>query len=143
MKRKLSGDLLEPRILRLAWAAKAALVAEGTGGCTICPQTARSMRGIDMWAVSITDHEQRVICLTFDVLRAFIRRHNTILLGAERTYLGIWYDDEAGEFCLDVTKLFPDVAAASAFALAGRQAAMTNLRTLETVRLGQQERRAA
>ena len=114
---------------RMAECARASIL-ESRGG-TISPRTARRIVA-DIWAASLQGYEERHAELTHYALEEYIRKHSSLLFGQKVLYLGLWLDDETGEVCLDITKLFLDDTAALAFAAANDQKAVTNLLTLET-----------
>lgn len=135
----------------IAQARKRALLAEAIvaalhqdGDCTISPHTAQPIIDRDTWAVSLLGFEARFPHRpTFEDCCAYILRHETLLFGRDPLYLDGRFDDRADEYCLNVTKFFPDKANAIAFARAHQQRAITNLRTLQTFWLDEDERKAA
>jgi hypothetical protein len=115
----------------LAEATIEALKRDPTG-CTVSPRTASALGPIDAWAASLAGYEKRHASLTAELVRAYVLHWRRILFGPEPTYLGVWRDDN-GQYCLDLTRLFPDAVSAIAFGRRNGQHAVTHLKTLQTL----------
>lgn len=111
------------------------VLATGSNRCTISPATAQSVVGIDRWAVSLSGLEERCPEPTFRALCAYIRQNRSLLLEADDLYLSVRFDEKDGQWCTEVIKLLPDMAAAVAFAHINGQKCITYLLTSEVAQV--------
>lgn len=111
-------------------------------GCTVDPRALVSVRR-NSWAVSLDGSEKRLKVLSLESLIQYLWTHRDIAYSRHDTYLGIWFDQETLEYCVDLSTLHSDKDEAIALADYRRQKAIFHLRFRELYFLTATSRKAA
>lgn len=119
------------------------LLHDGADGFTLCPRSAEPLWGVDQWCVGVGGERRYPDTPGLEDLRDFIVENEGRLYGEPGVYLGCWFDENAGQWVLELTRLYAPLAAAVAAGLANGQGAVYHLRSGQVHRLSTPHRRAA
>jgi hypothetical protein len=138
------------RFARLKDRARPALLAvvarrlldAGADGFTLCPHSGAPLRGVDAWCVCVGGERRYPDAPSLEELRDFIAGTKARLFGEDETYLGCW-NEQPGDWILELTTLHAPLAAALAAGHANNQTAIYHLGRGELVPLSPPPRQAA